>query len=81
VYAGFDSPRRRWDILSLKENRMKEECKHEPDLSTVRSAYYVDNGKTTILDVRCKRCGKSGSTIVSAYDFEFDEPCEVEDVV
>lgn len=59
---------------------MKEECKHEPDMSTARFAEHVD-GDTAVLDVWCKRCSKSGSTIVSASDFDFDELCEVEDDV
>lgn len=52
-------------------------CKHDVDLTTDRvSDEYIEHERV-VIDVWCKKCGKSGSSILYACEVDFgDEECD-----
>lgn len=56
---------------------MENKCEHDVD---ARSASVAEcNGDdSVIVDVWCKKCGKSGSAMILVTDFYFDAPCEAD---
>jgi len=51
-------------------------CKHEPDIKGASMAHDVLEDGDIIVDVPCKKCGKSGSAKVLVDDIMFDEECD-----
>ena len=53
-------------------------CEHDPNIMSAQLAHDVLRDGDVIVDIWCKKCGKSGSAKVQLSDFLFDEECEEE---
>lgn len=60
---------------------MAAKCVHEPDPADIKPADGAgrDRGTDWILDVTCKKCGRSGSIRIDPADVDFDDEAEEED--